>query len=65
MAAKKKKAAKKANVRTRMSEAQVDQFLKSWAKRHELVGKGLEVRLRHVAATRLAALDRYQKHQAA
>lgn len=61
--AKAKKAAKKV-VRTIMSEKQAEQFLSGWAKRHDLKGAALEKKIRLVAATRLAALERYTKKAA-
>lgn len=63
--AKGKKAAKKEKAgRTRMSDEQVSAFVKKWAKDHDYKGKELEQHLKRVAATRLAALDRYQSKQA-
>lgn len=50
--------------RIRMTDSEVDQFLKRWAKERDLKGKELEAHLRHAAATRLAALERYAKKQA-
>ena len=48
-------------IRKRMSEAEVEIYIKHYAKEKDLKGKELETRLRHVAATRLAALERHSK----
>jgi hypothetical protein len=45
--------------RKRMTDAEVEKFLAAYAKQHDLKGNELIKRLRHVAATRLAALARY------
>ena len=52
---------KEATKRVRMTEAEVETFIKQYAKEHELTGKDLEAHLRRAAATRLAALARYSK----
>jgi hypothetical protein len=55
--------AKKAEVkRTRMSDAEVEQFLKRYLKARDLKGKEAETTIRHCAATRWAALERWSKH---
>lgn len=51
--------AKKEVKRVRMSDKEVDQFIARWAKDRDLKGKALDTKLRHAAATRLAALARY------
>lgn len=51
--------AKKEAKRVRMTDKEVDQFIARWAKDRGLKGKALDIKLRHAAATRLAALARY------
>lgn len=57
---------KKAVERTRMSEAQLDQFEKRYMKEHDLKpGKEITQRFREVAIKRLAALERQAARDAA
>lgn len=57
---------KKTVERTRMSEAQLDQFEKRYAKEHDLKpGKEITQRFREVAIKRLAALERQTTKDAA
>lgn len=52
------KSTKKPVVRTRMSDDQIEKYIKHYAKRHDLKGKEIDAKLRRVAAARLAALER-------
>jgi hypothetical protein len=52
------------NGRTKLSPEQVEKFLERWAKQHNLTPAEATKRIRYIAGTRLAALDRYQKGQA-
>lgn len=47
--------------RTRMSEADVEKYLKHYSKDHDLKGKELDHAIRRCAATRWAALERNTK----
>jgi hypothetical protein len=47
--------------RTRMSEAEVEKYLKHYASKRDLKGKELEHAIRRCAATRWAALERNTK----
>lgn len=54
-------ARKKAVDRVRMSEADVEKYLKHYGKERDLRGKELEHAIRRCAATRWAALERNSK----
>jgi hypothetical protein len=56
-------AKKDAKKRTRMSEAEVEQYLKHYAKDRDLNGKALGDAVRRCAATRWAALERNSKKE--
>lgn len=51
---------KESKHRTKMTEHEVEAFITQYAKKNNMKGKALEERLRHTAATRLAALERYK-----
>ena len=53
--------ATKETTRTRMSEEQVNAYLKHYAKGHDLKGKEFDHAVKHCAATRWAALERWSK----
>lgn len=56
-------AEKKVVERKRMTESEVGKMIAKFAKTHDLKGKELEDKLRHIAATRLGALERYAAKQ--
>lgn len=53
--------AKKEVTRTRMTDKEIDAYLKHYAKEHDLKGKELDDATRRCAATRWAALERNAK----
>lgn len=57
-------ASKREVKRTRMSDAEVDQFLKHYARDRDLSGAKLGAAIRRCAATRWAALERNAKKAA-
>jgi len=59
------KAKSKKIERTKLSEEQAEKFLSKHLKDRNLKGKEADHYIRHHAATRLAALDRYAKKHAA
>ena len=56
--------AKKVEVqRVRMTDEEGEKYLTKWTKDHDLSAAEATRRIRHIAATRLAALERWTKAQ--